>query len=244
MTFKLLNLTVDRDPFKEFDRIKRLYYRNKNINFSFIYNDDIDYNFIADKEDIMYRIGIPVNYKNFLNTSLASAEPGIPMMLQKFLAEIKKPEYLKYDYVIRTNSSSFINIDKLKELLDSQVIPPNAYAGFHYQCNTFPNIPSFISGTFIIISRNVIEVLRNIVIPDNILYQCDDVALGILIETMCDGIPYNIPMHFCDLNALSLENTREMVKNNIILRIKDGTLERNNPNDLNIWQNIHQIVNN
>jgi hypothetical protein len=160
MNFKILNLTVDRQPFIEFDRIKRLYYRKRGINFNFIYNDDQDYNFVPDKEDIMYRSGLPLDYEYRLN-DLVTNDSGVPLMLNKFLCEIRKPEYCDYDYVIRTNSSSFLNVDILTSLLSSKTLKYNNYAGLHFPKDTLLTT-SFISGTMLIIPKYIILKLRDL----------------------------------------------------------------------------------
>lgn len=242
MTFKILNLTVDRDPFREFDRIKRQYYRQQNINFSFIYNDEENYNFVPELEDIMYRIGIPNEYNYILNTSTLPAPAGIPMMLNKFLFEIQKPEYQKYDYVIRTNSSTFINVDLLKEFLLSKVIKGKMYAGLHFPTGTFPGISSFISGTMIIIPKSIIKILRSISVPHNISCLCDDVALGIIIERLCNGKPYHIPIFSCSYSNLIASNLSQVTQTNLMLRIKSEHLQRNNETDLAIWRAIEASI--
>ena len=238
MNFKILNLTVDRQPFIEFDRIKRLYYRKRDINFNFIYNDDQDYNFVSDKEDIMYRFGLPPDYEYRLN-NLVTNDSGVPLMLNKFLSEIRKPEYCDYDYVIRTNSSSFLNVDILTRLLSSKTLSYNNYAGLHFPKNTL--LPtSFISGTMLIIPKSIILKLRDIEVPPHIEYQCDDVALGILIETMCQGIPHNIPLYSCSIN--DIPNINSIVDNNMLLRIRHSDMVRNNINDINIWKSIESYI--
>lgn len=236
MTYKILNLTVDKEPFREFDRVKRDYYRKNNVNFSFIYNDCEDYNYVEDKEDIMYRIGLSPDYQHRLNTTYMN-DAGIPAMLNKFIAEIKKPEYEEYDYIIRSNSSSFINIANLEKTLNSGVIGPSNYGGWHYDKQFFGM--SFMSGTMIVIPKQIISKINSQDVS-RYSHHCDDVALGYIIEEMCGGIPVALPSpHEC--MASDIDYIRHYIDDSLFLRIRADGIARNNQRDIDIWHAIEKL---
>jgi hypothetical protein len=86
-----------------------------------------------------------------------------------------------YDYLIRTNISSFYNIPKLIDFLNDQ--PKNNFAGGC--CNTSYNIP-FISGSGMIISYDLIDKILisafNQKSINHIFNLPDDVLLSYLIN--------------------------------------------------------------
>lgn len=116
-----------------------------------------------------------------------SLTPGI------YLKSIYSMDYChktyKYDYLIRTNLSSFYNIPKLLDYLDK--VPQNNYAGGIYGVSY--NIP-FICGAGIIISSDLVEKMLKSALQDNsvneILYYPDDVLLSYLINLHINPATY------------------------------------------------------
>jgi len=116
-----------------------------------------------------------------------SLVPGI------YLKSIHSMDYchktFKYDYLIRTNLSSFYNIPKLLDYLDE--LPDNNYAGGVYGVSY--NIP-FICGAGIVISSDLIEKMLKSALQDNavneILHYPDDVLLSYLINLHINPVTY------------------------------------------------------
>lgn len=239
MKFIILNLTVDCEPFREFDRIKRTYYRDKNVDFKFLYNGEEGCNFTPDKEDVMYDIGLSDKYQHSLDTIPFYNNAGIPMMLFKFLEEIKKPEYDEYDYIVRTNSSTFINVDKLKNVLETAKIPSNSYIG--WPNDNMPGI-SYMSGIMIVIPQQLRRII-NATDVSSVAFHCDDVAIGIIAEQMCSAIPYNLDRSLiCSFVESENKVTEELIKNNLAIRIRRADLVRNNEVDKKVWQKIESFL--
>lgn len=151
-----------------------------------------------------------------------SLRPGI---LYKTIAAMSVCSTLfKYDYILRTNLSSFIHIPRLLKYLETQ--PLFEYAGGHF--NNLPDHPNksyehsivnqyigskldskfvFLHGACFILSRDLIVRLLSIVSnkPDRIRIAenaFDDVAISLLLNDcvdrrMMDG--YNIPREFVNI---------------------------------------------
>ena len=143
--------------------------RVNNVKIYLLYNrSDLDEQMIVDEEE-----GI------IFNNCEESLIPGI------FLKTIYAMEYCNkkysYDYLIRTNVSSFYNIPKLINYLDEQ--PKTNFVG-GMQCMSF-NI-HFISGSGIIISYDIVEKILKSALQDkaseHIKNYPDDVLLCYLIN--------------------------------------------------------------
>ena len=110
-----------------------------------------------------------------------SLAPGI------YLKTIHSMDYChkkyKYDYLIRTNLSSFYNIPRLLEYLDKQ--PKKNFAAGGSIHNISHNV-QFICGAGIIISNDLVEKMLKSALQDNavndILYYPDDVLLSYLMN--------------------------------------------------------------
>tara|TARA_R110002020_G_scaffold411882_1_gene621474 strand:+ start:18 stop:809 length:792 start_codon:yes stop_codon:yes gene_type:complete len=94
-------MTYKTDLYDHFDRIKRKYLETKDVDYYFLYNG-------TDKS-----LNNPKEHN--LNYYSDSYHPsGIPVMWDKFIAFISET-IGKYDYVIKVNSSTFVNVDKVIE---------------------------------------------------------------------------------------------------------------------------------
>jgi len=106
---------------------------------------------------------------------LESFEPGI---LYKTIAGMKVCEkYFTYDYILRTNLSSFFILDRLYSFLDSQ--PTVNYAA------TAPK--ELLSGAGFILSSDLVtfflnEIFEKNALSDDILYYPDDVVITIIVK--------------------------------------------------------------
>jgi len=144
-----------------------------------LYSDDIKFFFIEFDNNINKDIEEIGDFIYVKGNEL----PLVPNMLVKTLLCI---EYIKnkyeYDYIIRTNITTLWNIKVLLSLYNT--IPRNNFFGGHYMFD------SFISGTGIIISNDLIPLLlkTNILDRDN-----DDVVIS---KHMKDSVPvYRLNNH-------------------------------------------------
>jgi len=153
MKIIVLVVTHNWDLYNFFDNIKVNYLKSKNIDYRLLYNgtdkslDDRDSN--------------KVNYY--------TDEGYIPAMLQKFLSYMLEDN--NYDYVIRVNSSTFLNIDKVLEELELHKDKDDLYMGY------FHSSWEFCSGALTVFSKSVIDKLLEG--KDSLQYNIeDDVAIG------------------------------------------------------------------
>lgn len=155
MKILVLVLTHNDQLYNFFDKIKERYLYSKNIDFKFIYNG------------LDSTVHDPKN--NRLN--YYTDEGPIPAMLKKFINYIETSE--GYDLIIRMNSSTFINIDKVVERVEN--LHGDLYMGF------FERDWNFCSGALTVFSRSVIQkIVEN---KDKLDYNIeDDVSIGRLLQ--------------------------------------------------------------
>lgn len=76
-----------------------------------------------------------------------------------------------FDFIIRTNLSSFWNLPNILNLLDTK--PTTGYAGGY-------NVQGFITGTGIILSNDIASMLSNNILP---IHMHDDVLISHILST-------------------------------------------------------------
>ena len=160
MHYKIIFLIISSDNEDVYSKMKELFPK-----FYELYPDKIKYFFIENRS---LETGI-IEDNNYLYIN--GTESFIPGIYQK---SIKAIEYVtnnySFDYVIRTNLSTFWHLPNLFNLLDSK--PKEKFAcGYAFQ--------GFISGTGIIMTRDVgILVYSN----PNFSYIGDDLAISQTIQ--------------------------------------------------------------
>ena len=161
MNVIILILANDAPIYDEMQNIWRKYMNtHKNIKSYFIkYKENIEHDIVLDENE--YTIFIK-GYESFI--------PGI---LDK---TIKAIEYcnnnFKFDYLLRTNMSSFIILNKLYTYCLNNTIDCGGHIGFCHKDPQFVNGRKFISGSGILLSNNACHYLienKNI-----INYNIDD----------------------------------------------------------------------
>lgn len=163
-------LTYDAPLYNYFDGIKRKYLEKNNEEFLFVYNgtDNAKHN-IENK-----------TYNYYTDTIHPS---GIPAMYDKFIDLIKSGLLAEYDFVIRVNSSTFINTNIIRQHLQNK--DNDVYMGFfHPDWN-------FVSGACMIFSKDVIRKITDNFMHVNRSIE-DDVAIGNLMSHL------NVPKTFLD----------------------------------------------
>lgn len=146
-----------QDKYNFFKKINKLYYDlfQEQIHYFFVeYNKDIDSDIIEDG-NFIYVKGVE--------------EPIIPNMLVKKMLAIKYIQSIyDYDFMVHTNLTSIWNIPILLSLYNK--IPKTNFFGGHFVFN------SFISGTGIIISKDLTNLLLQI--PVKSYNDNEDVAIS------------------------------------------------------------------
>jgi len=117
MKICVLVMTYKSDLYDHFDRIKRKYLETKDVDYYFLYNGT-DTSLSNPKEHNL-------NYYSYLRHY---ESPTIPVMWDKFMAFISETAG-KYDYVIRVNSSTFVNVDSVIEQIEKRSSKEDLYMG-------------------------------------------------------------------------------------------------------------------
>jgi hypothetical protein len=132
-----------------------------------LFQEDIHYFFIENKEDMEEEI---MEDEHFLYVK--GSESFIPGIYQKSIKSIEYiQEHYDFDYVIRTNLSTFWNIPNLIKLLDTK--PKERFAGGY-------SFQGFISGTGIMMTKDIAHmVCKNL----NGNWIGDDVAISETIRS-------------------------------------------------------------
>jgi hypothetical protein len=227
--------TEDYDKFKtQWQRYMSLF---SNVKAFFLYSDpDIEYDAIVSENEIVHK------HKEWY-------EPGI--LYKTFAGMQLCNDLFSYDYILRTNLSSFYHIPRLLDFLMTQ--PKSNYVAAR-QTLFREGIP-FISGAGFIVSRDIVTSLLDLmykpnVFTEDLIYLPDDVALSTLLNRYIriDHIediprydceerihPEDIPQHIFHIRnktewkygdrRIDLENMREQV-NHVYERILTSNQEQ------------------
>jgi hypothetical protein len=214
MKIIVLVLTHNDPLYNFFDRIKEKYLKSKNIEFKFLYNSvDMSLNDLKANK---------INYY--------TDEGPIPAMLKKFIDFIKQNR--DYDYVIRVNSSTFINIDKIIELLQHQN-EKDLYMGF------FEKDWNFCSGALNIFSKSVID--RIVEGKDFLSYNIeDDLSIGNYLKSRGVKKTYLERYNISDRKCIPAESEIEKALAYPQIRIRND-FDRDTI-DKGIWGTIKKLL--
>jgi hypothetical protein len=212
-------LTYDTPLYNHFDSIKRTYLKNKNEDFYFVYNG-ID----ESKQDLK---------NNNINYYSDIVHPsGIPVMFLKFMNLIEQGVFEDYDFVIRVNSSTFINTDIIRKKLT--YFDKNVYMGF------FEPSWNFVSGACIIFSQDVLKKLLDYKNKINIFKE-DDVVIGQIMEMT--NTPKNFLERYCLHGLNSVPSTKEITKGLLYPQIRICNYANRNLIDVKIWDTLATTLN-
>jgi hypothetical protein len=195
------------------------------------FKDSIKFFFIEYKEDISDNIIEIDDFIFFKGTE----DPVVPNLLVKDIEAIKyvKAKY-DFDFILRTNLSSIWNIPNLLSLYD--IKPKTGFFGGHAVFN------SFVTGTGIFISKDLVEKLLTINISNFTVN--DDVAIsrhmlnnGIRIRGLNDLTNYKwnyqtININECDINSPEHKNNTLEINDNtyiddiLYFRVKNSSIEQ------------------
>lgn len=224
MKYGIITLTYDDPLYNHFDNIKRVYYGGKHVPYTFVYNSPTHKSY-DDEHSI-----------NYVSPLVGSV--GIFTMLDKFIHTLNtQPEWKTYDYVIRANSSTFINLKQMEEVI-STLPTTKCYAGYH----TFPGKPSdFVSGTCMVFSKDVINMISSLPTTHENNHREDDLLLFDYMNQF--NIPKTyIPMHWYDENKIpSIDELYTTIVNTPLTRIRNN--QDRHTIDTTIWSMINYILN-
>jgi len=202
-----------------------------------LYNYFDNYKIQICKDEGIYIKNILNASKENLNENELNYEYSIDVfcLLPKFLWGYNhlKNELDKYDYIIRTNSSTFLNFPILEKHIE-KLPKTQCYAG----CIAYNK---FISGTCIIMTKDVIEKIIQSPYKDDYKkrneHVLDDVLIGkIMAHNNINMI--NIPMHqFADLyDVPNDENIINALNTSPIIRVRNNS--NRNKIDKYVWSKL------
>ncbi len=218
-SYGIIVLTVRDEPYIHFDRIKHSYYRSRGVRFVDVLNEPELR--ATETHEMLY-------------VSDCWHPSGIPVMLEKFQwalrALLADPSWNDVDYFVRTNSSTFVNIEEFELELD-RLPRRRCYAGSIVDRR-------FISGTCIIISRDVAEWFSRAKISGYL--NChDDIGISRMMRRRLVGMR-ELPMAmFVRDDPGQLGELEEALRKYPLVRV------RNNADrelfDKSIWNRIAEI---
>jgi hypothetical protein len=234
-------LTYKSDLYDHFDRIKRKYLETKDVDYFFLYNGT-DKSLSNPKE---HNLNYYSDFQHYEN-------PTVPVMWDKFMAFISETAG-KYDYIIRVNSSTFVNVDSVIEKIIQHSDKEDLYMG-HFngglcrQCRSNSvdvdgKEGEFASGACIVFSNATLEKLLEVnkIFKHNpeARMREDDVLIGLAVrEVLKIPLTYLDWYYFGDQTTVPPEKIVEEALTYPQIRI------RNNANrdliDKSIWNIIER----
>lgn len=198
----LIISSSDVPQYLQMKEISKLYYN--------LFNDQIKHFYIEFKNDL--EVDIIEQEDHIYMKGVESIRPGI-LIKTKMALEYINNKY-NYDYVIRTNLSSFWDLNNLLNL--KKFLQPQNLCCGHLPFN------SFISGTGIIMSNDVSNKFSSLI--DTTGYNNDDVYISWLFKN-CGYSIQNIEKIGFTIKYLVYDNNNKIPDdtNNILYyRIKNG----------------------
>lgn len=142
-----------------------------------------------------------------------------------------------YDYIIRTNTSTYVNIDAILGFLESEDIDNDTLYGKCLLINKLNNCIPFLRGHFLIIPKSIVDVI--------IKYDAsgeDDIVIGCIL---CNYFKQDyLPKHIKEIDGVAKidENiTDEILKSSFFIRVKD---ENNSFNNIKMMYKIDELYKN
>jgi hypothetical protein len=177
--------------YKELIKLRKLQLLKYKIDHYFLFDEEPPIDYSMDKNDVYLK------KENIISNSKINPHMN-PFMIQRFLKGLQLIDETQYDYIIRVNISTFININLLlKELEDKSryqfVMAPlishviSDWQEYELKINTT------LSGTCIIMSNDIITNLKNINIYDPILHKHND-------DTVISHLVKSYIKKYCNIN--------------------------------------------
>lgn len=210
------------DPvYIELIKLRKLQLSKYNIPHYFLFDEDMPVDYTMDKNDIYLKKEDIMSH--------ADVNPHMnPFMIQRFLKGLQLIDETSYDYIIRVNISTFINIDALLNELEEK--PRSQFAMAHIIYQRLSDWKEYstkdlrlFSGTCLIISKDVASYLKTINIYSDILHKHnDDTVISHILNQYIKEYS-NIDLCFLETNICCDEPS---LKKFFMFRIKNN-MDRN-----------------
>lgn len=137
-----------------------------------------------------------------------------------------------YDYIVRTNTSTYINVEAILQFLASSNNYYEYIIGPKLCINNINYSTPFIGGHFVIFGRDIINILIN----NKIEIRCgiDDIVIGYMLGKIFKTEYTNHLLHVDGLNIMCDDYLNKLNKV-FCIKLKDGV------NDINIITNMFRI---
>jgi hypothetical protein len=89
-------------------------------------------------------------------------------------------ENKEFDYVIRTNTSTYVNIDAIEQFLNFEDIDDDVLYGPHMNVDCIHDKLTYLGGHFLIIPKNMVNIISKYSVKEGF---ADDVGIGAIIYT-------------------------------------------------------------
>jgi hypothetical protein len=221
------------DPvYKELILLRKLQLSKYKIPHYFLFDELSDYT--MDQNDIY------IKKENIESKAIVNPNMN-PFMIQRFLKGIKLIDEYSYDYIIRVNISTFINIPVLLKELE----PRNKFVLGHIMYQNLSEWDEYchnklvlFAGTCIVMSNDVITYLKSIDINNLVLHKHnDDTVLSHLINQYIEKYS-KLNIHYLENNICCDES---LLNNYSLFRIKN-TFDRNY--DILHWKYLLEKIDN
>jgi hypothetical protein len=210
----------------EFIKMRKIQLKKYNIPHCFLFDDLPPENYVFDENDLY----IP---KQIIENNTASHSHMNPYMILRFLKGIQDFDTSNYDYILRVNISTYLNIPKLFEFLKDKEKEKTCMAHLIYQ-----KLPEWdiyntteltlFSGTCIIMTKDVIEYLKRIAYNDPVLSKLND-------DTVLSNLINKYVKHTHSVPTIFFEHEDKICVNIFYDNVKDYCLARiKNEYDRNI----------
>lgn len=213
--FLILNITYDHILYNFFDCIKNRIAFKEGVELFNLYNGT-NMNFIPQYNDFFYKNDTSDDLPNFNPADYEVKH--VYEMFKKFYFFCKENINIleHYRYIIRCNSSTFLNIKKLKETLTT-LPSDNCYAG--YKLNHI-----LASGACNIFSIDVIKKIIETEL-EQIPYKnnYDDVAISNLLTQTYQIFPVHVDRYDFSINRPPTPDEVKQALNYSVIRVRNNT---------------------
>ena len=218
--FVFIITSRDLPIYEQFDSMRRLQMDSLGIPHKFLINGSLPVGYTLQSDEEYFED--------------ASFNPG---MFMKFYSALRKFGPLP-NYIVRLNSSTFVNFEKLTELFNCQYFPSKRFFGGNMIEFSSSDEPFYmLSGTAMIFSSDVAEYLRNINMESESIRECistcpDDFAISQILQELGNYPLFDIVSFF-----LFCEDDKPWEDSDEVIFYRIKNTDRIST-DINIWKNL------
>jgi hypothetical protein len=221
MKYYVFIISSRNDPlYEQFDNMRRKQMKALSVQYKFLLNGELPEGYcLADDEEL---------------SPDASFTPG---MFMKFYNACKLLDS-DYDFIIRVNSSTFINFFGIPSFL-AHLPKEKCRAGYPL---TFYHDKHrlFIAGYAMVFSKDVINYLvTDMSLEQSVIYNSpDDCSLSVVTDEYCQHLIWNLANYLEFFQEDKLDFTC-IKQNTLFFRVKNSDRIIN---DLFVWRTLHDII--